>query len=1019
MLLETAYYKMSKKKNFCVVISFLLLIALAFAEEGGCCFDPSIGICTENADLNSCSPPGQYFDSPTCSVSVCEKGCCNLGTVYGMMTQAECAIRARAYGFDSASAWLGVMEIEDCNALAEAKTEGACLYPGEYEINCDYTTLENCPTGEFTAGILCSDPSLGTICEATEESFCDDGDAYFLDSCNNRGELKEDCDYSLGTICREEGTEAGCVDLNCEDADGSFRSNGEQWCVEIEDTEEEDFFSAENLIGSPENAESMAEYYDFTEKIGYTYAVGSRFYKKYCVNGEITTMGCANKRAEYCEEGVCKVNNYEGCYDAETEEDCLEAGTCVFTNITLKGDYPDEFRLFSTDGTERHWWGGKDGFQPTEEERRGREEREAGEGEGPGKCYGGYGYERERQGWQDITLSMCMPAITPGTTFYSSSESSEGETEAETICSLGDWAGSVTLRRPEGDDEKHSTNKWCCYENCNLLSFFLNSTELQTSRFTKEPDPNFETLLMLRCQALGDCAGKVNYLGEEGAEVLDEIEVLSPTGDSRHKTYELKFECKAFEPPDEGNCKICSEDGYPCSEYRCKSIAKNCEYNEELEYCYPSEDFSPPVISHVLFPESPIPPFTSLEIDVLTDELSSCRFNFGIGNAGTSYDEMENEVGFNWSYMHKMRLSLPGQIPIEEERLNYDFITEDGLYEVYVRCIDPAGNWNLEAYLIQFEVMQSPDYNPPIISDFVPVSGSPVKYNTTTKQISFRLNEPAECKWDFDDKNFSSMLNSFECNTEPADTGLVYGYFCSGNLTNITTNISQQSLYYIRCKDQPWLETENPDPTIYKRNENTESEEYILRPSEKLEIIELTPNGNLFLSASDNLLQLKAATIGGGVNGVAECSWKLTNSELQTGIYSLFENTNSSEHTQTITLISEGRNQIDVKCKDEAENEAEKTETFNITIDRKAPDITRAYKLGSSLIIITNEDAVCKYVNHDPACLFDFDSENATTMIGSSKYHSTNWQEDKSYYIRCQDYYENTNTGCEIVIRTY
>ena len=55
----------------------LVSINLISAEGEGCCFNAEDGFCTANADAGTCAElGGEFYDSESCSISQCDKGCC-------------------------------------------------------------------------------------------------------------------------------------------------------------------------------------------------------------------------------------------------------------------------------------------------------------------------------------------------------------------------------------------------------------------------------------------------------------------------------------------------------------------------------------------------------------------------------------------------------------------------------------------------------------------------------------------------------------------------------------------------------------------------------------------------------------------------------------------------------------------------------------------------------------------------------------------------------------------------------
>jgi len=1067
------------KKIFLIMIGIVFLIGFISADTG-CCFDVDTGLCSSNAEQTACENLGGEFTSAdNCnSVSRCIKGCCILGgDNVEYITSRACQIMSISGGIQFN--WQAGVSEESCLAISGAQEMGACTYGGEYEKNCDFTTRSDC-NGEFHSGLLCTAQELNTLCEASDDTTCVEGkdQVYFLDSCGNRANIYDankrydqsywthirtpeqscnygnsnagskicgNCDYTQSSTCKS--TSSNNVDYGnhiCKDLNCGNRKNGESWC-QSEDADD----------------------------------VGSRHFRKYCLNGEIHTEPCGDYRTEYCSRGVCFHNPYSQCIAAGNDtEDCGEISGCTM-------------------------WGEGDNIISA------------------------------------LGLQTCISDIQGGMTFWDYAPSED------TVCTIGDYSARLRFIRSSNgywyfvgtdnlgnnydgagvfslsqDGWTMSGSRLLCRSantasiNHYFPNFLSDDTGCNYAGVTRDIyystpssywgsmyiDPNFVELLTGRCRALGDCDGRINYVGEKPAKLVKEPKTnfiglegreysteqtrivyyignysgretirvdslrngtgivakkyseISPDSASNEVIYEipcyfhhksdsgrhvidcyLKYECQTYRAPSGSSaCEICGEDGVPCSEYRCKSLGQKCEYNEpsgaDRGYCKASSDVSPPKITPLRnfvsenysyasitqsgFSINPdILPNTAIQFGVKTDEEALCKFDIGV--SGNSFEEMENELGENWGREHKVVLSLPGQTAANIANASEHNIITEGNFKVYVRCMDGAENWNIDPFLITFNVMDTPDTIAPIISNLNPVSGFRIKHNTTQQVVSFKINEPAECRWDLRDVEYDLMLNDLNCDTTLTDYGALNGYGCYGSLTNVTNDTKEFTEYYIRCKDQPWLEGLETD--IYKRNTNFESKKYILKASEELLITELTPRGDVIKNALETSITLRAVTFGGGFSGKAMCVWKINN-----GAPRIFFNTNSSIHSQVLTNRSEGEYNLTVACVDQSGNRVTNTTSFSLTIDRLSPSVSRAYYSSGSLKVITDENSECKYTDDSRvACSFDFRNINISSMSGTGKQHTIAWEDDKTYYIKCGDYYDNINPGCGIIVRTY
>ena len=108
--------------------------------------------------------------------------------------------------------------------------------------------------------------------------------------------------------------------------------------------------------------------------------------------------------------------------------------------------------------------------------------------------------------------------------------------------------------------------------------------------------------------------------------------------------------------------------------------------------------------------------------------------------------------------------------------------------------------------------------------------------------------------------------------------------------------------------------------------------------------------------------------------------------------------------------------ELPLRCEDIAGNVIEKSISFNVKIDEGPPLIKRVYKSQGSLILITDEPAKCAFSKRiSSQCTFDF--ENGTLMEGENITHSTGFDPNAIYYIKCKDEFDKIPSGCSIIAR--
>ena len=506
-------------------------------------------------------------------------------------------------------------------------------------------------------------------------------------------------------------------------------------------------------------------------------------------------------------------------------------------------------------------------------------------------------------------------------------------------------------------------------------------------------------------------------------------------------TEKITFECLPWEAPLGGkNCEVCNEDeNQPCSEYRCKSLGQACDIvnkgtsDEECVWVNPN-DVVPPKITPwddplteghrytnhdqlppslgakiVRGPDECIQAFTPLQFGIFTDEPAQCKIDI-VPNTGSEegvFDAMEYYFGDNFfAYNHTEQLSLPSPESLKNTLNGTDNpeIPTDGIYNFYVRCRDANGNFNVQEFVFQMCVDPSPDTTPPVIVDTSIVSGSYVSYGIDEVDVNFYVNEPADCRWDIESKDFDEMTNSMECSSEIYEINTRQLYTCSSTLTGIMDR--QDNDYYVRCKDQPT----RPDN---ERNVNVQSYEYVLKGSQPLDIIDLGPNETIFGSTGSVEVELYVETSNGAEEGKAICYFSNTGDE---GSYVAMFETDSFEHRQLLQL-TEGDYTYYYRCVDAGGNSAEDSVDFRVEVDEEPPQVTRAYRELDGLKVVTNEDARCVYGLN--SCNYVFDE--GLKMIYSNPLiktsHYAEWDFGTTYYIKCRDDYGNepAPSACSLI----
>jgi len=518
------------------------------------------------------------------------------------------------------------------------------------------------------------------------------------------------------------------------------------------------------------------------------------------------------------------------------------------------------------------------------------------------------------------------------------------------------------------------------------------------------------------------------------------------------KTREVNvvFKCKPWQPPIGGQeCDKCGENGLPCTAYSCSALGQTCQLVNEGTSKQACVDISPndvsaPVITPSLGVitknysytdlnsngfkiknnknEGCIEAYTQVTFGVNTSEYAYCKYD---SIHTTSFSEMSEDFGDNYyQKSHEMSIFMPS---LESLGLpGYDPARKAD-YNLYVRCQDKNGNANLKEYNINFCVKPGIDLTPPIVNARLP-GYEYVKYNAMKINASIYTNEPSECRYDSEDVSYDLMANQMQClNTLSQQEAK--GWRCDAEFS-IPEN---DSVYYINCKDQPWL-VESPDgmenakiivpddsqesgiremevTPDRKRNSMVQNYQYLIKKSKsELQIDSIKPNGETIKAAVQPVsVDVEVKTSGGSEEGSAECMYRFNDN------YINFYNTFNTVHTQTFQSMTSGEKEMEVKCIDFAGNAAYRNTTFRIEIDVNPPEITRVYNSGG-LTIVTDEESTCSYTNEFSSDC-DFTDKKVYNMTGEGLVHTTSLDVGLTYYIKCKDKFGKGPGGCSKIVQ--
>ncbi|MFC1682117.1 hypothetical protein ACFL0X_00700 [Nanoarchaeota archaeon] len=462
----------------------------------GCCYDSQEGTCMENVPQSKCNSgdyQGVWEESAQCEIPQCELGCCLLGDQAAFVTQTRCNRLASVYGLEI-NFRTDINNEVLCIASATPEADGGCVFEDEIKKTCKRTTKRECNEmegGVFHEGYLCSAYELGVDCGPTTQTTCVEGkeDVYFLDSCGNLANIYDeskvgddgetfDNEYWTYIANSRQGIEKG-VEVcdgnpkdcgNCDYSLGStcrtYKRDGKmqnpEWgdyVCERLDCENEDFRKKNNR--DPKHGESWCVG-EGTSEIN----VGQ--------NGEID-------RDDFIEQVSTKEQNLPGsryfrlvCYAGEvTVEPCAD----FRQEICIQGSIEDpRGSSYKTAACRVNLW--QDCVaQDEKNDCKNLDKRD---------CY-----------WND---DRCVPLFAPGFNFW------EEETEAVSLCSAGNSACTIVKKE-------------------RLLDLgFLGLPKEETERGSSCKSEDWEKHRNKnRCIPLGDCGYQVNFVGEQGGKVIEDV----------------------------------------------------------------------------------------------------------------------------------------------------------------------------------------------------------------------------------------------------------------------------------------------------------------------------------------------------------------------------------------------------------------------------------------------------------------------------------------------------------------
>jgi len=178
------------------------------------------------------------------------------------------------------------------------------------------------------------------------------------------------------------------------------------------------------------------------------------------------------------------------------------------------------------------------------------------------------------------------------------------------------------------------------------------------------------------------------------------------------------------------------------------------------------------------------------------------------------------------------------------------------------------------------------------------------------------------------------------------------------------------------------------------------------RCSEGLRVSSISPQDESIVTNTIGNINLNVQTAGCINGGDSACYYNFGAGDV------LFSSTNSTSHKQIFNSLSDGIHNITIHCVDDAGNEAYGQTNISVRIDQSPPQLVRIYTSDNVLNIRTDEPARCSIAekNIGEECEMEKDISGSFLALNTFKVENT-----KTYYVLCEDGFENRNSICQEV----
>ncbi|MBI3035646.1 hypothetical protein HYY71_04970, partial [Candidatus Woesearchaeota archaeon] len=285
--------------------------------------------------------------------------------------------------------------------------------------------------------------------------------------------------------------------------------------------------------------------------------------------------------------------------------------------------------------------------------------------------------------------------------------------------------------------------------------------------------------------------------------------------------------CDLWQAPAFGNCELCMNSKlHPCTEYRCKSLGRNCNFDSVTNKCYhgassagssrpnlsitlqgelnsrnTASDYYANATEHAV--ESVIPVHKPFNFNFRTSKPTRCKISLYPPNVNpNSFSNLIvslPEILLN-DYEYKQDYNVTIRFPSSQ-------FTRLSTYKMFIRCEDQLGIRNDESIFVVRTTELINDTEAPEIIEVR--AQSPLARNSNDA-FSIFANEPFDrCKYYFNEADYLNMTD-IGCSSEEKDIIYNIDYPLGSYICNAEVFVPEDfSRIYFSCEDKAGNRNEN------------------------------------------------------------------------------------------------------------------------------------------------------------------------------------------------------------------